>query len=613
MKRFFVTGGVLTIALISLLVLSACTDPEELADTSELSAAIIEAYKARSDVENEAEDAADIVEGESYATRSQKAALINAISEAERVRDSRSKSQASVDAATAALRAAIKVFEDAVEVQTGTNNNIMTFSGTITIKENGQPVPYVEIVVHDKDWDWEKKTRVDLSEADTPVEWTIKAIKSTLPTGKEIYFRINAFSDKDYLIEMFRIDDKDNTMTLDNTNNKTGITINMTNLRTITLNGTINISHEGKSVPSVVIQAFQRTDAEDRYLLGETTVFNARTNTPWSIKIEALEEDTNIIFYIHGFKSVPLWGNDYGDASLFNLWYLTNPITVKNTDKFNINLNIRDTSEYNNNTGSWMKWIDSSSTATIDYSVDNDGVCAVTVGGTPAGQWEGWKAIVQYNYIPQAGKYYAYTFEAWTETGERQLNIQYYYEAGGEDFAFTSAPIINSTRTTYTLVSERPIPKGETKQLAFRCATQMGKFYIKIISITEVDANSNIPTAGRLTITGIPNEYNGKYICASNGWDLIAADSFKINMIGGNAGLISNGTVTLNVWVILIDWVNDGTYKGSGSFYGNNYLQFELYILNSPTISWDILNTGSPAGVVAVDFVNGIGSGTFEE
>ncbi|MDR0663609.1 MAG: hypothetical protein LBF80_05980 [Spirochaetaceae bacterium] len=60
----------------------------------------------------------------------------------------------------------------------------------------------------------------------------------------------------------------------------------------------------------------------------------------------------------------------------------------------------------------------------------------------------------------------------------------------------------------------------------------------------------DVSTSGRLTITGIPSEYNGSYIVATDasGNDLIAVDSVNMDEQTLYAVKISNGTATLKVY-----------------------------------------------------------------
>jgi len=163
----------------------------------------------------------------------------------------------------------------------------------------------------------------------------------------------------------------------------------------------------------------------------------------------------------------------------------------------------------------WYKWVDSTATVTLDYSVADDGVCTITVGGTAqpndaSDNWGKWKALAGYSYTAQAGKSYTYKFEAWTQSGTRSLGVQYY--ADNADSVYKESPIsITSTRTTYT-VNGDSLPKGEKRGVEFHCADQLGTFYVKVLEIKEVGSSSG-GGKGILTVTGL-SQYNGKFAYA---------------------------------------------------------------------------------------------------
>jgi len=132
----------------------------------------------------------------------------------------------------------------------------------------------------------------------------------------------------------------------------------------------------------------------------------------------------------------------------------------------------------------WSKWVDPTSTATLVYSIDGDGVCTITVGGTAVTpDWDRWKAQALCSYTATANTSYEYTFEAWTASGEgnRTLNIQYYSNSPADA---RKNQDITETRTTYTIQGES-IPNDGFQNLEFRCADQTGTFYMKMLSITE--------------------------------------------------------------------------------------------------------------------------------
>jgi len=149
----------------------------------------------------------------------------------------------------------------------------------------------------------------------------------------------------------------------------------------------------------------------------------------------------------------------------------------------------------------WDSSFHDESSVTISHSVANDGVCTITVGGTPVTAqplWDHlWKAQASYKYTVQEGKRYKYTFEAWTNGADRKLYIQYYGDGDDNEFLGSGwdgkaeennlSPqfTITNQRKTYTLESEL-IPKSGDQNLDFQCANQTGTFYVKIISITEI-------------------------------------------------------------------------------------------------------------------------------
>jgi len=139
--------------------------------------------------------------------------------------------------------------------------------------------------------------------------------------------------------------------------------------------------------------------------------------------------------------------------------------------------------------GEWNSWADTSFGITIKHSVDKEGVCTVTVGGTA--QQDSGKANVSFKYNAQEGKRYKYEFEAWTDGGERTLGI-FWFENGDDQLWIgneNNQLTINSTRKTYTLTADKTVPRhteGEGSFM-FLCANQTGTFHVKMISIALID------------------------------------------------------------------------------------------------------------------------------
>jgi len=129
----------------------------------------------------------------------------------------------------------------------------------------------------------------------------------------------------------------------------------------------------------------------------------------------------------------------------------------------------------------WWSWADDSSKAKITHSVDGNEVCTVNVTGSPEPDLDAWKVKAGYKYTIQAGKAYKYTFEAKTESGTRDLSIDYYND--DEGWLWVGVPITDKWET-YTVLGE-PVPKGGDCNVIFKCADQIGTFYIKMLEIKE--------------------------------------------------------------------------------------------------------------------------------
>ncbi|MDR0320168.1 MAG: hypothetical protein LBI28_01560 [Treponema sp.] len=331
-KRFFMVG---ILALTGLLVFTACPEPDQGSNMSDLKKEIQNAWDAKYNVKI-ATNASEVAEGYKWVTKPNMDTFNAVIKSAEAVRDNSSSSQSSVDTATETLKEAIVSFENVK--QAGSAPSI-TLSGTITIKNNGRPVPYVQISAHDLSWNWSEKTRLPLRENGV-TEWSITT--TPLSTEMEILFRVQAFSDDKYVNSLFSIDVRNLTQMVSN-GSISGIVIDLANLKTITLSGTINGSYAGKPLPSAQIQVYRVNDIPFLIpFLGEVNIQKVGNNTPWSVVIEAFDSDTEIRFSVYGFNTSIPWEND-GDQALF---YQSNLATasVKNENKSGIKITFMDVS-----------------------------------------------------------------------------------------------------------------------------------------------------------------------------------------------------------------------------------------------------------------------------
>jgi len=155
-----------------------------------------------------------------------------------------------------------------------------------------------------------------------------------------------------------------------------------------------------------------------------------------------------------------------------------------------VNIKMLKIGEYNDSgtdtdLNNWSKWETPGTTATLDYSVAADGVCTITVGGTPEPGDTWWKVNAQLQYAAKANTRYAYTFEAWTQSGDRSFRFQYYNDDDNdENVSLNTKFNITGTRKTYTIYGEE-IPKDGIREVEFQCANQTGTFYVKMLEIKE--------------------------------------------------------------------------------------------------------------------------------
>jgi len=130
----------------------------------------------------------------------------------------------------------------------------------------------------------------------------------------------------------------------------------------------------------------------------------------------------------------------------------------------------------------WSSWADG--TATIKHSVASDGVCTVTVGGDAVTDTWGTGCDAEYTYTGRKGIAYEYTFEAWTDSGDRDLYFKYYSGWQVDEIYLIEKISITNERNTYTVRGD-VLPNNEDS-LGFQCGNQFGTFYVKILSIKEV-------------------------------------------------------------------------------------------------------------------------------
>jgi hypothetical protein len=145
----------------------------------------------------------------------------------------------------------------------------------------------------------------------------------------------------------------------------------------------------------------------------------------------------------------------------------------------------------------WRSWSASDAKAIVNYSVGTDNVCTIIYSGTEETSENRWKANARYDYTGEKDKSYIYKFEAWTQTGERTIGIQYFDNAGNGPYLNESLSITN-TRKEYTIIGVT-LPTSVVSNLQFLGADQLGTFYVKILSINAYNGAEDLSTAERWT------------------------------------------------------------------------------------------------------------------
>jgi len=291
-------------------------------DTSALNAVIQEAEIAKIGIVT-ASNASEVPRGKSWVTQSEWNTFDGIYNTAVETKENPA-SQSAADTAKTNLQTALVTFNAAKKNGSAA---AITLSGTITIKNKGQLVPYVHIQAHNNDWTWLEEILVHLTGEKTP--WSI--ITKPLPSPTDIVFTINGYNDDKYEDALFSTDVDGLTKTIHN-KDVNNIIIN-SDFTFITISGTFNFDYNGQPFPSVDIQIIRKSDF---FKLGSVNIYNAGSNTPWSTTIQSQAVNTDTIFYIVCFKGPKPWEDDI----LFERWGVDFGVKVGNQNKPGIALNL---------------------------------------------------------------------------------------------------------------------------------------------------------------------------------------------------------------------------------------------------------------------------------
>jgi hypothetical protein len=106
---------------------------------------------------------------------------------------------------------------------------------------------------------------------------------------------------------------------------KTGIAVNPGDVKTITLGGTITVTHNGQAVPYVNVSA---TSGD---WLGSADLEYPGANAPWSFSIRALDPPAEVRIHVIGY--------DANRNEIFRVHDAATVQSVSNSDKTGITIN----------------------------------------------------------------------------------------------------------------------------------------------------------------------------------------------------------------------------------------------------------------------------------
>jgi hypothetical protein len=196
----------------------------------------------------------------------------------------------------------------------------ITLNGTITVTHNGQRVPNVSISAYGPGGGGSTNLKSPGSNA----AWSITLSPYDSPTDLSLY--VSGY-DSDWDNLLF---EKEAGITIPGVYNTsvTGLTINLGDISTTTLSGTIDVTIDGQKPEYVYIAAGEV--GEDDYWLGKISIgdYDTSPNT-WSITFETLPPGTQVHFVIQWTeKNTGFTGNEYLTAPVITMPYNGTPIAL---------------------------------------------------------------------------------------------------------------------------------------------------------------------------------------------------------------------------------------------------------------------------------------------
>jgi len=131
----------------------------------------------------------------------------------------------------------------------------------------------------------------------------------------------------------------------------------------------------------------------------------------------------------------------------------------------------------------WWKFVQGGNSSAVNYTIGQDGTVTITTTEAVENYWDNWRQMVGINYPAENDIRYAYEFEAWTNSGERPLSVQYIDKPASNTYASRDFNI-NTTRQSFVILSDTRIDSNSSPDLIFQVGhSATGTLNIKLISI----------------------------------------------------------------------------------------------------------------------------------
>jgi hypothetical protein len=132
----------------------------------------------------------------------------------------------------------------------------------------------------------------------------------------------------------------------------------------------------------------------------------------------------------------------------------------------------------------WDQWLDTDvAVSTFERSANINGIITINVKQAAS---EIWKMEADYRFDFEHNHQYKYKFQAWTESGTRNIRIMYFHNKTTDDRDTFLLPIDNTANKEYEFTGTEPLVNGCYSGIKFQSADTIGEFYIKIISIEKI-------------------------------------------------------------------------------------------------------------------------------